>query len=491
MRGKKVAIIGAGISGLAVAPILAKKGFEVEVYEKNNQPGGRAMVLEDSGFKFDMGPSWYMMPEIFDQWFAKLGRKREDYFSISKLNPNYRLFFPDDEKITITTDWDELENIFEKYEPGSGVRLRKYLDESEEKYNVAVDKYLSMNFTSLWQLLDFDLLRKAVVWKMWRSWNEHVCKSFKNAKLQKVLLWPAVFLGGSPKNLPSLYSLMSHVDLQQGVFYPDRGFQSLVQAMYEVGTEEGVNYSFNSEVQKIHVKNGKAVSLVVNDSIKEVDLVIGSADYQHIEEHLLPNTEKQFINWDQRVLGPHTFCIYLGISKQLHNLTHHNYYFQEDEEWDDHFSAIFGKKQWPKNPSVYICCPSKTDNQVAPKGQENIFMLIPVASGLNDTNEEREKLYNYSINILEKVTGDSIQDHVVFKKIISHRDHIELYNAFQGNSLGLAQTLLQTGPFRLKMRHPNISNLFYTGHYTQPGTGTPICVRSGEIVAEEVMKYYE
>jgi len=486
----KIAIIGSGLGGLSAAGKLAKQGHKVHVYEKLDQAGGRATRYSAEGFTFDMGPSWYMMPQVFDRWFTEMGTDREKLFKLTRLDPQYRVFFYDNDIIDVPVDIKSQHEIFEKYEPGSTKQLEKYLYQAKYKYETALKKYLYENFTNIVQLFDLDFMLKALLWNALGNWQGHIDHFIKHDKLQRLLLWAAIFVGGSPKNLPSLYSLMSYVDLRDGVYYPEEGFHSLVKAMQLVDEQAGVEFHFNSPVDKINVVKGKAQSISVLGKDLSFDIIIANADYYFTEQILLDLEWRQNINWNKKQLSPHTYCVYLGINKEIPELIHHNYYFSERASWDKNFEGIFGKNpSWPENPSFYISCPSKTDPHVAPKGMENLFLLVPVAPGLDDSDKERDLLYTTLIQRLENITRTKLSSHIVHKRIISHRDHISLYNAYKGNSLGLTQSLFQSLFFRNKMHSPKVSNLFYTGHYTQPGTGTPICVISGQIVAQEIEKY--
>jgi len=486
----KIGIIGSGLGGLSAAGMLAKSGHDVHVFEKLDQAGGRATRYSSEGFTFDMGPSWYMMPKVFDKWFADMGTSREKYYQLKRLDPQYRVFYHDKDVIDIPVSIPKQNKIFEKYEPGSSKKLERYLMQAEYKYNAALKQFLYQNFTNITQLFDLDFITKALLWNALGNWQDHVSHFIKNDKLQRLLLWASIFVGGAPKNLPSLYSLMSYVDLRDGIYYPDDGFHSLVKAMQKVDEDNGVVFHFNEAIQKIDVEKGIAKQLITKSRNHEFDVVIANADYYFTEQILLDLEYRQNIDWSKKQLSPHTFCVYLGVNKGIDKLIHHNYYFADKNTWDKNFDDIFSKNpQWPTETSFYISNPSKTDSHIAPKGSENLFLLVPVAPGLKDTDEQRERISDMVITKLEEITETKIKENIVHKRIISHRDHISLYNAYKGNSLGLTQSLFQSLMFRNKMHSPKVKNLFYTGHYTQPGTGTPICVISGQIVEGEVNKY--
>lgn len=486
---KKVIIIGAGFGGLSAAAFLAKAGFDVTVLEKNEQPGGRAMYFESKGFKFDMGPSWYMMPHLFDEFFEKLGEKRSDYYKVQKLNPNYKVFFHDGTQFDITTNLEKTIDIFERIERGSGEKLVEYLKSAKFKYEKTFNSLGKRNFRNIFSLFNKEILLNLFKLGFLESWQKNIESNFRDKRLQQILSWHSVFVGGSPKTIPSFYTQLTYVDFMEGIFYPERGFQGVVESILKVAQKYGARFEFSEEVSKILVREGKATGVeTVDGKLYEADIVIGNADYHHIETELLEEKDRSYSSkyWESRKLAPATLCIYLGISKKLERLSHHNYVFSK--HWDEHFDDMFVNPKWPKDPSIYICIPSKTDPTVAPAEGENIFALIPVAPGLDDSNEIRKEFLDLTIQKIEDISGENISDFIITKSIISQREHADLFNAYKGNGLGIAHTLFQTGPFRPAIKSKKVNNLYFSGQYTQPGTSTVICLISGEIVANEIIK---
>ncbi len=484
-----VSIIGAGFSGLSAAGVLAKKGFNVDVYEKNSQPGGRASKLQSDGFTFDMGPTWYWMPDVFERYFALFGKSVDDFYTLKRLDPSYRMFFGKNDFIDVPASLNELYNLFEQIESGSSDKLKKFLSDAEFKYNIGIKEIVYKPGSSIFEYFDFKIIKGISRLDFFQSMTSYVKSKFKDPRIIKILEFPVIFLGATPSETPALYSMMNYADLVLGTWYPVGGMSRVVDAMLELNSSLGVKFHFNSEVNNIEVNNKKVEKIIVNGSSVKTNILIASGDYHHIEQKLLPEKYREYSEkyWQSRKLAPSALLFFLGVNKKVKNLLHHNLFF--DQDFSKHADEIYKNPQWPTNPAIYVSVSSKTDLSVAPDGFENIIILIPVAPGLNDTEEIRERYYDLVMDRLEYITGDSIKAHVIFKRTYAHRDFETDYHAFKGNAYGLANTLLQTAIFKPKMKSKKLSNLFYCGQLTVPGPGVPPSIISGEIAASLVVQY--
>ena len=489
---KKIAVIGAGFGGLTVACLLAKKGNKVTVFEKNSTIGGRARMLEKDGFSFDMGPSWYLMPDTIEEIFNELGYSTKDMLDLQRLDPNYKMFF-DDEEIEIFEDMQKNYELFERLEPGCSKKIEKYLKRAEYKYNVSMKYFIEKPFLSPTELFEFKLLKESFKLDLFKSFGAYLDKEFKSDKLKKILGYTMVFLGGSPKNTPALYSLITHSDFNLGVFYPKGGMTALAKALEKIAIDLGVEFVFDADIKKINVENSVAKSISYSQNQKDItfdqfDELIANADYAHVEMNLLEEkyqsiTKKQ---WEKKTIAPSGLILYLGIKGKIDNLRHHNLMIVND--WMQHFNEIFDDPRWPENPSYYVCNPNKTENGLAPKDCENLFVLMPVAAGIEDDNEIREQYALKLIEDLEKRLGVNIKDNILVKEIYSQRNFLSDYNSYKGTALGLSQTLFQSAMFRPKNVSKKVSNLFFVGQYTNPGTGVPTTMISGKIVSNLISK---
>jgi phytoene desaturase len=487
---KKVVVIGSGFGGLSVAAFLARDGYEVKVVEKNEQSGGRASVYKENGFIFDMGPSWYLMPDVFENFFEQFGKRSEDYYNLKRLDPAYRIFYERNDFVDLSADLEKNKQNFEKLEAGAGEKLTKYLAQSEYQYNVSMRDFLYRDYDSVWQFFNRRMLVEGSKLHVFESLDKYTKRYFKSEKLRKILEYSMVFLGGAPKNTPAIYSLMSHIDFNLGVWYPDGGIGKVVEAMENLCKALGVEFVFNSPVTKIITEKGEAVGVEVKGEKINADLVVANADYHFVETELLKAEDQTYKEsyWQKRTIAPSAYVLFLGVNKKLSGLTHHNLFF--DNDWMRHFDAIFEKPEWPEFPSYYVSCPSKTDSSVAPENCENLFVLVPVASGLEDTEEVRKDYAQKIITDLEEKFGESITQNLTVKKIFSQRDFASRYNAYKGTALGLSHTLRQTAIFRPRHQSKKVANLFYTGQYTHPGIGMPMCLISSQIVASDIKKKY-
>ncbi len=485
---KKVIIIGAGFSGLAAASVLAQAGYDVTVLEKNSSPGGRARKFAENGFTFDMGPSWYWMPDVFEKFFALFNKKPEDYYQLQRLDPSYRFYFGKDKIVDMPATFIEIVDIFEKEEAGAGKELIEFLKEAEYKYKISMSKFVYKPGISVFEFAHPEMLASVFKLHMFRSFDSHLKHHFKSARLRQMLEFPILFLGGTAKSTPALYSLMNYGDIKLGTWYPVGGMYKVVEGMVELATSLGVKFVYNSPVESFELKNGQITAVVASGKRYETPYVLASADYQYVEQTLLPAEYRAYTEkyWNSRVLSPSSLIFFLGIDKKLEGIEHHTLFF--DEDLSKHAEAIYEKPGWPENPSLYFSCTSKTDPTVAPEGMENLFVLIPVAPGIEDTEEIREKYFQIILKRFQLLTGQDISENIVFKRSYAHNDFESDYHAFKGNAYGLANTLMQTAFLKPKMKSSKVSNLFYTGQLTVPGPGVPPALISGEIAAKLIMK---
>jgi phytoene desaturase len=490
MTLKKINIIGAGFAGLSAAACLAKKGYTVKVFEKNSMPGGRARKLEENGFRFDMGPTWYWMPDVFEKFFNKFGYSVSDMYDLKRVSPGYRMFFAKDDFIDVSSDPEVLYNTFESIEKGSAHKLKKFLERAEYKYNVGINKIVYLPGNSVFELLRWDLMKGLFKLDFFKSVSSYVQSEFKDPRLRQILEFPVLFLGATPQKTPALYTLMNYADLKLGTWYPMGGMFSVVEAMKKLAVEQGAEFNMGSNVDKVIINNHKANSLLINGSEHFSDAVLCAADYNHVEQNLISEEYRTYNEkyWNSRLMAPSSLLFYLGINKKLTGLSHHNLFF--DQDFSRHADEIYETPKWPSNPAIYVSCNSITDPSVAPAGNENLIVLIPVAPGLNDSESTREYYFNMVIDRLEKVTSQKIREHIVYKKSYAHNDFIKDYNSFKGNAYGLANTLFQTAFLKPKMKSSKLENLFYTGQLTVPGPGVPPTIISGQVVAGEIDKYF-
>ena len=482
-------IIGAGFAGLSAAITLADKGYRVTVVEKNNEVGGRARVFKKDGFTFDMGPSWYWMPEVMEKFFSQFGKSTSDYFELKRLDPSYQVIYGKDDVLSVPANYQALKDAFEEIEPGSAVQLDKFLAEAAYKYEVGINEFVHKPGLSILEFMDLKVMKAASKLDLLQSFAKHVRRFFKSPKLLQLLEFPVLFLGAVPKNIPALYSMMNYADIKLGTWYPMGGFGKLAEAMHLLALEKGVEFKTGTVVKSIEVLGKTATKLITSGGDIEADLVIGAGDYHHIDQHLLPKSLRNYSEsyWDKRVMAPSCLLYYVGVNKKLPKLQHHNLFFETD--FDTHAQAIYETQEWPENPLYYVCCPSKTDASVAPSGMENLFMLIPVAPGLKDTEEIRARYFDELVHRLEDFCGETFKDNIVSKTTYAYTDFVKDYNAFKGNAYGLANTLGQTAVLKPSIKNKKVDNLYYTGQLTVPGPGVPPAIISGQVVANYIVKH--
>ena len=485
-----VIIVGSGFAGLSAASFMAKAGWKVTVIEKNSGPGGRARQLKKDGFTFDMGPSWYWMPDVFKNYFEKFDKKVSDYYSLQRLDPSYRVYWEND-FTDVPADYNAFKKMVDEFEPGAGEQLEKYLAEAAYKYETGINKLVHKPGRSFTEFIDHDIFKGVFRLDVFTSIKKHIHKYFKNPRLRQLMEFPVLFLGALPENTPALYSLMNYADIKGGTWYPGGGMYSVIEAMYHLALELGVEFCFNEEAEQIFVQNGTARNLVTDKKVHEADVIISGADYNFTEERLLDEKYRSYSKtyWEKRVMAPSCLLYFVGLDKKLKNVVHHSLFF--DVPFEQHAKEIYHDPQWPSNPLFYVSINSVTDDTVAPAGCDNMVLLIPISSGLlNDDETTREKYFQQIIKRMEKHTEQSILDAIIYKKTFSVSDFVSEYNSFRGNAYGLANTLTQTAIFKPSCKSKKVKNLFFTGQLTVPGPGVPPCLISGEVVAKEVVKEY-
>lgn len=486
MAAKSVIVIGSGFAGLAAATFMARAGWQVTVLEKNDTPGGRARQLKENGFTFDMGPSFYWMPDVFERYFSQFGKKPGDYYSLRRLDPSYRIYW-NQGYTDMPANLEKLKLVFEAIEPGASARLDKYLREAAYKYEVGINKLVYKPGLSITEFLDWQTIKGAFKLDVFTSIKKHVHKYFSDARLRQIMEFPVLFLGALPENTPALYSLMNYADIQGGTWYPEGGMYAVVNGMYKLALELGVKFHFRENVNAIEVEHSLAKKIVTDKNIYEADAVISGADYHYTETKLLAPASRTYSEayWEKRMMAPSCLMFYVGLNKKLKQNVHHMLFF--DVSFEKHGKEIYKNPRWPTEPLFYVSVSSYTDIAAAPAGCENLVFLIPVASGLEgDTEELREKYFTMIAERMEKLIRESILDAVVYKKTYSVSNFVHDYNAYRGNAYGLANTLRQTAIFRPSCRSRKVKNLFYTGQMTVPGPGVPPCLISGEVVAKQV-----
>ncbi len=485
----RVSVIGSGFSGLAASCFLAKQGVDVTILEKNETLGGRARVIHQSGFKFDMGPSWYWMPDIFEHFFEQFGKVPSDYYQLVKLDPGFQMIFSKDDVVAVPASLEGIYDLFESIEKGSAVKLRRFLAEGAFKYKIGMSELVYKPSFSLMEFASLKVISGATRMHMFSSVRSYVRQFFKDERLIALMEFPVLFLGAMADKIPALYSLMNYAALTMGTWYPMGGMTRIVEAMEDLATSLGVKFETGCNVEKIVTSNGSVKKLQTSGGAFLCDGVVSSADYHHTEQKLLDEKDRNYNEdyWSGRTFAPSCLIYYLGVNKKLKKLIHHNLFF--DASIDAHAKEIYVDPKWPENPLFYVCCPSVTDPTVAPEGMENLFILIPVATGLEDTEEIRESYYASVMKRLEDYCGEAVVPNVIYKKTYCINDFVKDYNAYKGNGYGLANTLRQTAILKPSLRNKKVENMFYAGQLTVPGPGVPPSLISGQIAAEQMLKY--
>jgi len=486
---KTINILGSGFSSLAASCYLAKAGHKVTVFEKNSQIGGRARQYKKDGFLFDMGPTWYWMPDVFERFFNDFNKKPSDYYQLEKLNPAYEVYFGIGDSAVIPDSLDQIYYLFEKEEKGSSLHLKKFLKQAKNNYDVAVKDLVYRPGVSPLELITPKTINKLN--QLFFDIRSLIQKRFNNPRLIKILEFPVLFLGAKPGNTPAMYNFMNWADFGLGTWHPIGGMFEVIKAMESLAKELGVTFKTNANVEKIKVVNGSVERIVVNgESHNSADVVLSGADYHHTET-LLDAQYRQYSEayWNKKTFAPSSLLFYVGFNKKLKNVSHHTLFF--DEEFDSHAEYIYDTPSWPKDPLFYASFPSISDNAFAPKEKEAATFLIPIASGIEDTEAHREKYFNIIIDRLEKLTNQKLKDEVLFVKSYCINDFVEDYNSYKGNAYGLANTLTQTAFLRPKIKSKKVKNLYFTGQLTVPGPGVPPALISGKIAAESILKHFK
>ncbi|MFN4312857.1 MAG: phytoene desaturase family protein [Chitinophagaceae bacterium] len=485
---KKVVVIGSGFAGLSAASFMARDGWDVLVLEKNDGPGGRARQWKEKGFVFDMGPSFYWMPDVFERYFAQFGKKVSDYYQLHRLDPSYRIYW-NDGFTDLPANAEQLKQVFEELEPGAAQKLDRYLAGARYKYDVGINNLVHKPGQSLTEFLEWDTIKGMFRLEVFTSIKKHIAKYFTHPKLRQMMEFPVLFLGALPEDTPALYSLMNYADICGGTWHPMGGMYAVVDGMYRLAKEQGVRFRFSEEVREISVEKGLARSVLTDQGQYLADAVISGADYQFTESVLLDPIHQSYSNryWENRVMAPSCLLYYVGLNKKLNNVQHHSLFF--DVPFDEHGRQIYRDPQWPTEPLFYVSIPSITDPAAAPEGSESLVFLVPVASGLQGDSEAlRNEYFERIVTRMEAHTGQTLRDAIVVKKSYSVSDFVSDYHSFRGNAYGLANTLRQTAIFRPSCRSRKVGNLFYTGQLTVPGPGVPPSLISGEVVARELVK---
>lgn len=483
----KIAVVGAGFAGMAAATTLASHGHEVTVYEKHDQAGGRARVFKEKGFTFDMGPSWYWMPDVFEAYFKRFGADIHSYLNLVRIAPSYRVFFEKD-VVDVPADFNDLCAWFESKETGAAEKLREFMNEAAEKYSIGMSKFVHKPAHSIFEFADWQTLKDATRLNLFTPFSKFIRQYFTHPQILQLLEFPILFLGAKPEKTPALYSLMNYADVKLGTWYPMGGMHEIVAAMKTVAEKNKVKFEFNTQVESFDFKGNEISAVNTSRGKFECDFVVGAADYHHLDQKILPKKFASYTEayWESRTMSPSSLLFYIGVQGRVSNLLHHNLFF--DEPFGPHAEAIYDSPSWPEKPLFYVCCPSKTDVSVAPENGENLFLLIPVAPGIVEQPETRDHYFNLMMDRLEARTGEQIRNRIVYFKSYAHKEFIDDYSAFKGNAYGLANTLAQTAFLKPKMKSKKISNLYFAGQLTTPGPGVPPSLISGQVAADEVNK---
>lgn len=482
---KKITIIGSGFSSLSAACYLAKSGHQVNIYEKNSSPGGRARQLKKDGFIFDIGPSWYWMPDVFERFFNDFGKSVDDYYELERLDPGYQVYFGKNDSIYIGDHLEKIYNVFEEVEKGSAKKLKKFIQKASDNYKIAMNDLVYRPGISPLELITPETIKKFGYF--FSNVKKEVNKEFKNPKLTQILQFPVLFLGAKPADTPAFYNFMNFADFGLGTWHPKNGMYSIVEAMVSLAKSLGVKIFLNSPVEEILLEKNKAIGIKIKNEIILSDIILSGADYHHTET-LIPSNFRAYSEayWDKKVFAPSSLLFYLGIDKKVKNVSHHTLFF--DVNFDSHASAIYDNAKWPDEPLFYANFPSISDPNMAPEGKETCFLLIPIAPGLEDSESLRKKYFDIVFNRLEKLTGQQLRNDILFKESFCVNDFISAYNSYKGNAYGMANTLFQTAFFRPKLKSKKVENLFFSGQLTVPGPGVPPALISGKLVAGLIEK---
>ena len=482
-----ISVVGSGFASISAAAYLARAGNEVTLFEKNDSIGGRARFIKEEGFMFDMGPSWYWMPEVFEKFFTDHGSKVEDHYDLVRLDPSYQVFF-EDRTVQLPANYDELLELFDSLEENGATKMKHFLKSAETKYNIAMDGLIQLPGQRLSELIRPSIIKSAFQLSLTRSFSSYVSEQFSSSYIRRLLEFPILFLGSTPNKIPALYSMLNYADMKLGTWYPMGGMSKIIEGMSQVLENYNVDIRTSSEIESFSFDNRKIDQLKLNNSEFKTDMVVAGADYHHVDATMLPPEFRQYSSqyWDKRELAPSAIIMYLGVKGELPGLLHHNLFF--DTPFNEHLKSIYQDVNWPENPLFYICNPSKTDKSVAPAGHENLFILIPTAPGLiNHDDSIAESYLQIVIERLKKKLNLDISDRIVYKRFFQPKEFVSDYHAYKGNAYGLANTLRQTHYLKPRIKHKKIPNLYFTGQLTVPGPGVPPSIMSGEIVANQII----
>jgi phytoene desaturase len=487
---QQVLVIGAGFAGLSAACSLAQLGYDVRLLEQHDSPGGRARQFHADGFTFDMGPSWYWMPDVFERFFGRFGYRTADFYELIQLDPAFRMYWQNAPATDIPADYEAIRATFEAIEPGSARRLDQFMTEAAYKYRVGINKLVYKPGRSLGEFVDWELMTGVARLQVFTSIAQHVRRYFSDPRLIQLMEFPILFLGALPDDTPALYSLMNYASLKLGTWYPKGGMYKIVAGMAALAERLGVQFEYNTQVQRIDVQQGLARGVETDQGVFPADIIVAGADYHHVDDALLPPQYRMYSPqyWETRTLAPSSMIYYLGLGTTVPELPHHTLFF--DTDFARHAEAIYKRPDWPESPLFYVCAPSRTDASVAPAGHENLFVLIPTAPGLEDTEAVREQYFREVMQRLAHKLGRSLEDAVIYRRSYANSDFVRDYHALRGNAYGLANTLRQTALLKPSLRNRKVRNLFYTGQLTVPGPGVPPSLISGQVVADEVAKAY-
>ncbi len=485
----KAIVIGSGFSGLSAAALLAKEGYSVTILEKNETIGGRARQFSTQGFTFDMGPSWYWMPDVFERYYNLFDKTTADFYDLRRLDPSYSVVWKNGPE-EIPANMDQLYAFFEKYERGSSKQLERFLKDAAFKYEVGINDFVHQPALSMMEFASPGLIRKAMGISLFTSISNVIRSNFTHPKLRELLEFPVLFLGATPQDTPALYSLMNHADMTLGTWYPMGGMHRIIEAFQSIALDQGVTIKTGQEVTHVEFEANNINRVATKSDTFSCDLVINSADYNHFEQDILPKEYRQYSPkyWKKRTMAPSSILFYLGLDQKIPALHHHNLFF--DADFEGHAEEIYSSHEWPKDPLFYVCAPSKTDPSVAPEGCENLFILIPVSTLLTDTEEVKEHYFDVVAERIKKQSNVDIRNHIIYKRSYAHTDFEKDYHAYRGNAYGLANTLKQTAFLKPKMKSKKVNNLYYTGQLTNPGPGVPPSIISGEVISKLVAKEY-
>ena len=484
---KTITIIGSGFSSLAASCYLAKEGYDVTILEKNSTIGGRARQFIKDGFTFDIGPTWYWMPDVFEKFFADFGKEPSDYYHLDKLNPAYVVYFDELDAIQIPDNLPDILEIFENQEKGSSKHLDTFLQNAKHNYDVAIKDLVYRPGISMSELITPVTIKKAN--QFFTTIRKSVRKNIKDSRLQQIMEFPVLFLGAKPSNTPAFYSFMNYADFGLGTWHPKGGMYEVVKAMNLLAIDLGVKIKTNQNVEKINVDKGVVKSVISNGETIDSDVVLSGADYHHTES-LLDEKYRGYSEkyWNSKIFAPSSLLFYVAFDKKIKNVSHHTLFF--DTEFDVHAKAIYDDPKWPEKPLFYASFPSKTDDTVAPDGKEAGIFLIPIAPGIEDTPEIREKYFNNIMERFETLTQQKVIDAIIFKESFCVNDFVNDYNSYKGNAYGLANILTQTAFLRPKIISKKVENLFFTGQLTVPGPGVPPSIISGKIVSDLIREKF-